>query len=403
MGLTLATVLSGMPAQAAPPPPSPPWSEVLAVDPATVPVPHAVTAAAAACPPVGVGIRNFAPGSGKTVALTFDDGPGASTAQIMAILRDADVTATFFNIGVNATVRPDLVRAEAQEGFLLGNHTWSHPQLTTLSESAQAQEMDRATAEQISLVGSRPCFFRPPYGSYNSTTLTLAAERGMAAYNWSVDTEDWKARGSGSSFWVNRIITRAQAGGSQSHPVVLMHNQPGAMPATVAALPSIIAFYRARGYTFVDLAGRVAGVDKQVTGDWDGNGTTTPGIVRGSTWYLRNSNTPGPADVVFVYGAPTDRVVTGDWDGNGTTTPGVIRGNVWKLRNSNSAGAQQLEFVYGATTDHAVTGDWDGNRTTTPGVIRGTTWKLRNSNSAGSPQVEFVYGAPITATVARPG
>jgi uncharacterized protein with LGFP repeats len=113
--------------------------------------------------------------------------------------------------------------------------------------------MDRASAGQASLVGSAPCVFRPPYGAYNSTTLSLAQARNMSVWNWSVDTEDWKAAGSGSADWVNRIISLAQAGGSQQHPVVLMHNQPGGNPATVAALPAIIQFYRDRGYGFVTL------------------------------------------------------------------------------------------------------------------------------------------------------
>src|SRR5215217_3928109 len=118
--------------------------------------------------------------------------------------------------------------------------------------------MDRMAAGEAALVGSPPCFFRPPYGSYDSTTLSLAQARNMQVWNWSVDTEDWKAAGSGGPFWVDRIISRAQAGGSQEHPVVLMHNAPAGNPATVAALPSIIAFYRDRGYAFVDLAGGVA-------------------------------------------------------------------------------------------------------------------------------------------------
>jgi peptidoglycan/xylan/chitin deacetylase (PgdA/CDA1 family) len=258
-------------APTAPPPSSPslpagPWppSEVLAADPGTVaapevPLPEVTAQVAVSCPTVGYGVNHYAPGRGRTVALTFDDGPGSSTAEILRILQDAGVTATFFNVGVNQAVRPALVQAEAAHGFLLGNHSWSHPDMATQSSAAQAAEMDRATAQQNSLVGSPPCFFRPPYGSFDSTTLSLAQARNMHVWNWSVDTEDWKAAGSASSYWVDRIITRAKAGGDQSHPVVLMHNQPAGNPATVAALPSIITFYRDRGYTFVDLAGRVAG------------------------------------------------------------------------------------------------------------------------------------------------
>jgi len=398
--LVLGAVTLAVPgaAEGAPRPPAPahegPWppSKVLAVDPSTVRPPRVVTPFASTCPAAPYGVQHTAPGSGKTVALTFDDGPGASTDAILAILEDNGVAATFFNIGVNQAVRPADVVAEATQGFLLGNHTWTHPELPTLSAAGQAQQMDDTNAEQTSLVGSPACYFRPPYGEYNSTTLSLAQARGMAVFNWSVDTEDWKADHSADPYWVNRIIRLGEAGGSQSHPVILMHNQPGAMPATVAALPTLITFYRDRGYTFVDLAGHVA--DRPVSGDWDGNGTVTPGVVRGNMWYLRNSNTPGPPDIVFGYGAPSDRVVTGDWDGNGTTTPGVVRGNRWYLRNSNSAGPGTVAFSYGGSSDRVVTGDWDGNGTWTPGVVRGNRWYLRNSNSGGPGTVALSYGAP---------
>jgi hypothetical protein len=129
--------------------------------------------------------------------------------------------------------------------------------MSRLSASLQAAEMDNASNQQATIVGNRPCFFRPPYGAYNATTLDLAQARNMAVFNWSVDTRDWEARGSADLMWVNRIISLAQAGASQTHPVILFHNSPTGNPATVAALPSIISFYRDRGYTFVDLAGRV--------------------------------------------------------------------------------------------------------------------------------------------------
>jgi peptidoglycan/xylan/chitin deacetylase (PgdA/CDA1 family) len=307
LGALSVTAPPGQAAPKAPPPepssrslPAGPWppSEVLAADPATVPSPPITAQVVAGCPAAGYGVNHDAPGSGKTVALTFDDGPGVSTDAIMQILKNAGVAGTFFNIGVNETVRPATVRAQAASGFLLGNHTWSHPDLTTLSSSSQAAEMDKMTAEQVSLVGSPPCFFRPPYGSYNSTTLSLAQSRNMQVFNWSVDTEDWKAAGSGSSAWVNRIISLAQAGGSQSHPVVLMHNSPAGNPATVAALPTIIKFYRDRGYTFVDLVGRVANRLPIGAFDWariDGAGRITI-----SGWTI-DPDTPTVSTPVHVY------------------------------------------------------------------------------------------------------
>ena len=208
---------------------------------------------AAAAPTVAAaGPHYYAPGSGKTVALTFDDGPGPSTQAIINILRAYHVPATFFNIGQNEAARPALVREEASDGFVIGNHTWSHPVMTALSARSQASQMDQASAQQRRLTGHYPVVFRPPYGNWNATTLTLAAQRGMTVWLWSVDTEDWKAAGSSSSYWVNRIVSLAEReGGVPQHPVVLMHNASSGDPATVKALPTIIKYFRGHGYRFV--------------------------------------------------------------------------------------------------------------------------------------------------------
>ena len=138
---------------------------------------------------------------------------------------------------------------------------------------------------------------------------------------------------------------------------------------------------------------------KPVTGDWDGNGTTTIGLFDPSTgiWRLRNSNSAGSAEVEFGYGGgPWTTPLVGDWDGNGTTTIGVYEPNVgtWRLRNKNSAGGAEVEFQYGGSVWKPVTGDWDGNGTTTIGVYEQSagTWRLRNKNSGGSAEVELQYG-----------
>jgi peptidoglycan/xylan/chitin deacetylase (PgdA/CDA1 family) len=175
--------------------------------------------AARSCPRASYGAHSYAPGRGKTVALTFDDGPGRSTAAILKVLARYRVPATFFNIGVNVAARPWLVRKEVKAGYAMGDHTWDHPNMNLLPAASQAREIDR---------------------------------RRMSVWLWSVDTQDWMARGSGSSFWVNRVIRLAeQEGRALRHPVVLMHNQPAGNPATVSALPVIIRFFRAHGYRFV--------------------------------------------------------------------------------------------------------------------------------------------------------
>ncbi len=197
------------------------------------------------------------PGGGKTVAMTFDDGPGPSTAAIIKILERFHARATFFNVGESEARWPGLVKEEQRDGYLVGNHTWDHPQMTLLSPTAQASELDKVIHEQRKLVGTSPCVFRPPYGEYSATTLKLVRKAHMSLWLWDVDPQDWEADGSGSAYWVNHIIATAEReGGALRHPVVDMHNQSIPMPATVAALPTILEFFKSHHYTFVDLLGR---------------------------------------------------------------------------------------------------------------------------------------------------
>lgn len=223
----------------------------------TVPrTPFAATKPATrSCPAAPPGMHFTAPGAGRTVALTFDDGPGRDTGHILGILAHYRVTATFFNLGEYEIAHPDLVRAESGAGYALANHTWDHRSLAGSSFDSQTEEMTSASAAQQHIVGYAPCLFRPPYGAFDTTTLAAAANLRMRPWFWSVDTEDWKADGSADPYWVNRIVSRAVAGTSQLHPVVLMHNQALGNPATVAALPQVIAAYQRAGYRFVDLDG----------------------------------------------------------------------------------------------------------------------------------------------------
>ncbi|TRW43600.1 polysaccharide deacetylase family protein [Georgenia yuyongxinii] len=132
--------------------------------------------------------------------------------------------------------------------------------------------------------------------------------------------------------------------------------------------------------------------DVPVVGDWDGNGATGIGIVRGTTWHLRNALTSGPARSTVSYGRLGDVPVAGDWDGNGTTGIGVVRGATWLLRQLPSGGAAQLTFNYGRAGDVPVTGDWDGNGTTGAGVLRGATWLLTDRLATGPATRTFTFG-----------
>jgi glucose/arabinose dehydrogenase len=141
-----------------------------------------------------------------------------------------------------------------------------------------------------------------------------------------------------------------------------------------------------------------------ISGDWDGNGTRTPGLYDPATgnFFLRNSNSPGSADVVFSFGAggPLLTPLAGDWNGDGVDTIGLYNSGtgVFFLRNSNTPGAADVVFAFGAGGSGIVpiVGDWDGNGTTTIGLYNKltSTFFLRNSNSAGSADLAFTFGAP---------
>jgi peptidoglycan/xylan/chitin deacetylase (PgdA/CDA1 family) len=116
------------------------------------------------------------------------------------------------------------------------------------------------------------------------------------------------------------------------------------------------------------------------------------GVVRGRTWLLRNSLSGGPAEVTSDFGLTGDRKVMGDWNGDGTRTPGVFRNGTWYLRDRNGSGGRLISFPFGAAGDHPVVGDWNGDGIDTIGIFRAGAWHLRNTISGGSPDRLFYYG-----------
>jgi peptidoglycan/xylan/chitin deacetylase (PgdA/CDA1 family) len=194
------------------------------------------------------------PGTQKRVALTFDGGADARGAErIVATLRAAGVPASFFVTGKFAQANPRLVTTLASIGPV-GNHTWDHPHLPTLSTSAVQGQLDRTRA-QISAVGAGAGmpFFRFPFGESTSATLKTVNDAGYVAVGWTVDSLGWQGTSGGQTA---AKVTDRVVGAQRPGEIVLMHL--GGHPTDNStldadALPEIIRRLAASGYTFVTL------------------------------------------------------------------------------------------------------------------------------------------------------
>jgi peptidoglycan/xylan/chitin deacetylase (PgdA/CDA1 family) len=233
-------------------------------------VPSTPTQAAAAPPEVNTHPACPSPASGairtapvrhgpadqlqRTVALTFDDGPGPSTPEVLDVLQQHGVPATFFVVGRNAAAEPEMLQRIVAEGHALGNHTWSHHIPSAKAgwkASTLNREIERTRRAILNATGREPCLFRPPGGiTKGARAVTRAA--GLSMIMWSVDTRDWSAPPNGEFAPV--IRSRAATGLKEERPVILLHDGAGNQAATVAALPAIINDYRSHGYQFVSLA-----------------------------------------------------------------------------------------------------------------------------------------------------
>ncbi|TVR13393.1 MAG: polysaccharide deacetylase family protein [Phormidium sp. GEM2.Bin31] len=183
----------------------------------------------------------LAPGD-RAIALTFDDGPSPYTAQILDILRDHDILASFFVLGRVLSTYPELLQRIVAEGHILGNHTWSHPYVVK-SDALAYQEIEQ-TAELIyQYTRVRTQLFRPPGGYLNNALTPYAAAQNYAITMWSVDSSDYFLPRDGI---IERVLNGIHPGA-----IVLFHDGGGPRHHTVAALPVIIKELRERGYEFV--------------------------------------------------------------------------------------------------------------------------------------------------------
>lgn len=181
------------------------------------------------------------------IALTFDDGPNPYyTPQILAILKQYGVKATFFDIGYLVADYPNIVRQEYNQGNVVANHSWSHPVLTYFSaQGIQSQLASTANIIQAT-IGVRPTFFRPPYGAMNNIVLAQARNLHYTTVMWDGSASDWSLPG--VNVIVSEILRYARNGA-----ILLLHDGGGNRTQTVAALPTIITALKNRGFRLVTI------------------------------------------------------------------------------------------------------------------------------------------------------
>lgn len=181
------------------------------------------------------------------VYLTFDDGPHPRfTTPILGILARYDAQATFFALGEQIAQYPDLTRTLANSEHSLQNHTYSHPALNEISREAYVDEVTRTDAAIRAAAGDAAVptrCLRPPYGAFDSTTASVAAELGKTMVLWNVDSQDWREPGADQI--AQHVLSSAFPGA-----IILLHDGGGDRSQTVSALRKILDDLAARGFTF---------------------------------------------------------------------------------------------------------------------------------------------------------
>jgi peptidoglycan/xylan/chitin deacetylase (PgdA/CDA1 family) len=377
----------------------------------------AVPAAAAACPPSSGPISAAPAVAPRTVALTFDDGPGPFLPQILKVLRENGVRATFFDTGAHDAAFPSLTRQITHDGHLLADHSWDHLYPSQVSGGWTVpylvDQISRTASQQAALTGQSPCFFRPP-GGFTTNVPAAVQQLGMSWVLWSIDTQDWQQPGFYSPSEINSIVTAGVTNGTQQHPIVLMHDakashEPDSQVSpyranTVAALPRIIAAYRASGFQFVDLNGGsgLRGTNTDFNGDQLGDVLATR--PDGSLWSYLGNGAGGwlaQPQVGDGWQIADQMFFAGDFSGNGH--PALLYrksadGSLWMWTTDGAGGwstNQQVGTGWNICSTSFSPGDFDGDGNPDVMCLRrddGTLW-LYPGNGAGGFRAQRQVGA----------
>jgi len=192
--------------------------------------------------------------SKKSIALTFDDGPSEGTDEILELLHKYGAMATFFQCGANADRLPRAAKAVSQAGHEIGNHTYSHPKLWLMSPTFISEEIRRAQFTLRNVHGSKPRWFRAPFGVRWFGVGEAQQDNGLVGVMWTTVARDWALQS-------DDIVKRCKAG-TLNGAIFCFHDGRGIetkpdIRATVRALGELLPWWRDQGYGFECLANQV--------------------------------------------------------------------------------------------------------------------------------------------------
>lgn len=191
--------------------------------------------------PTGDGV-NSGTGAGNSVALTFDDGPGQQTWDVLALLKRYRMHATFFVIGQNIANNPGALAAIVADGHVVGDHTWSHASLPSLNAAGLKTEIGDTQAAIQKETGHNLTIMRPPFGDFTEKTNEWVRSRGMMPILWTIDSNDWALHDSRTI--ANNILNSPAL---KPGAIILLHDGTMNRQVTVNALPMILDGLVARG------------------------------------------------------------------------------------------------------------------------------------------------------------
>lgn len=181
----------------------------------------------------------------KCVALTFDGGPSPTTPGLLDILKQENLHATFFVQGKGHIAKyPEILRRISAEGHEIGNHTWTHKDLTDIDVADARQELTGTQNAIEKVTGTRPILMRPPEGRTNRDVAKICQDLGLAQVLWSVTAKDYET--TDSALITKRVLDQTHRDG-----IILLHDLH---KGTVPAVPGIIKALKQRGYTIVTVS-----------------------------------------------------------------------------------------------------------------------------------------------------